>query len=104
MANTRTSRACAGPAGPSAASARSPTAALSQRVDPRRKLEVVLGQAALGVRRERQVDLVPRDRDVGVVVYLLGRRRDPVHEVDRPGEVAELELPRYRVALAPPLG
>src|SRR4051812_5810527 len=97
MAKTRTVRACAGPA-----SARNSSAELSQRVDPRRKLEVVLGQAALGVRRQSQVDLVPRDRDVRVVVHLLRGRRDAVQEVDRSGEVAELELPRDRVALTLP--
>src|SRR5204862_710672 len=103
IANTRTVRAaCAGAAIARAASRRAAT--LGERVDARGELEVVLRQAALGVRRECEVDRVPRDRDVGVVVHLLRRRRDPVDEVDRPREVAELELPLYRVALAAPLG
>src|SRR5919202_6530472 len=41
-------------------------AASGKRIDLRRELEVVLGDAALGVRAEREVDGVPRDRDVGV--------------------------------------
>src|SRR5215210_8103013 len=97
MAKTRTSRACAG------ALRRTSRAALSQRVDASRKLEVALRQPALGMCRQRQLDLVPRDRDVRMVVHLLRRRGDPVHEVDRPGEVAELELALDRVAVAAPL-
>src|SRR3954447_4922790 len=88
MANTRTVFAWAGAAASSARASRP----LSQRVDARRKLEVVLGQAAFGVGREGERHLVPGDRDVRVVVHLLGRRRDAVHEVDRPLEVVELQL------------
>src|SRR4051794_27137512 len=109
IANTRTVRACDGAAASAvSASAASAAAAASSpllhAVDPLRKLEVILGQAALGVRREGQLDLVPGDRDVGVVVHLLRRRRDPVHEVDRALEVVELELAPDRVARALPAG
>src|SRR3954447_20538756 len=101
-AKTRTVLALA--AGAAKSSNSRASAALSQGVDARRKLEVALGEAALGVGRERVGHLVPRDRDVRVVVHLLRRRRDAVHEVDRPLEVVELELARDRVALArPPL-
>ncbi len=39
------------------------------------QLEVVLGEAALGVGRDRDLDLAPGDRDVRMVVHLLGGRR-----------------------------
>src|SRR3954447_21691751 len=91
-------------AGAAKNSDRRASAALSQGVDARRKLEVALGEAALGVGRERERHLVPGDRDVRVVVHLLGRGRDAVHEVDRALEVVELELAGDRVAVArPPL-
>src|SRR3954454_3454718 len=103
MANTRTVFAWAG-AARHRSSAASPRAPLSERVNPSGELEVILGQAALRVGRQGQLDLVPRDRHVRVVVHLLGRRRDPVHEVDRALEVVELELALDRVAVALPAG
>src|SRR3954471_20382069 len=103
MANTRTVFACAGPtASRSAATARQNP--LRQRIDTRGELEVIVGQAALRVGRQGQLDLVPRDRHVWVVVHLLGGRRDPVHEVDGALEVVELELALDRVAVALPAG
>src|SRR4051794_3863876 len=73
-----------------------------ERFDVLRQLEVAVREAALGVRGKRHVDRVPRDRQVGVVVHLLGGRRDAVHEVDRPLEVVELEAPLDRVSVALP--
>src|SRR3989442_11991235 len=90
-AKTRTVRATAGAAARSTASATA-AAELGQRIDLLRKLEVVLGDPALRVRRQRDGHRVPRDREVGVMVHLLRRRGDPVHEVDRTLEVVELEL------------
>src|SRR5207249_4559682 len=100
---TRRARASLGIANATVSSpAPASAAALRQRVDPRRKLEVALGDPALRVRGERDRDLVPGDRQVRVVVHLLGGLGDPVHEVDRPPEVVELELPPERVAVALP--
>src|SRR5437763_5366758 len=90
-AKTRTVRAAAGADTARAASAEA-AAQLAQRIDFLRKLEVVLGDPALRVRRQRDGHRVPRDREIRVVVHLLGHRRDPVHEVDRALEVVELEL------------
>src|SRR4051794_17074048 len=74
-------------------------------VDGRRELMVVLGHAALAVRRERQRDVVPAvDEDVGMVVSLLGEVRDAVHEPHRRLEVRELEVANQRVVLVSPLG
>src|SRR5207248_3913675 len=90
-AKTRTVLAVAGAAATSAANARA-AAELGQRIDLRRKLEVVLGDPALRVSRQRDGHRIPRDREVRVVVHLLGDGRDPVHEVDGAREVVELEL------------
>src|SRR3954447_17483384 len=95
MAKTRVVVALAPAPGGAASSRRS--AALSQRVDARRKLEVVLREPALGGCREGERDRVPGERYVGVVVHLLRGRRDAVDEVDRSLEVVELELTRDRV-------
>src|SRR5919106_5961088 len=70
-----------------------------QAGDATGQLEVVLSQAALGVRGDRDRDLVPRDREVGVMVHVLGIRSQPVDEVHGPLEVVELELPADRVAV-----
>src|SRR4051812_19813118 len=74
-----------------------------ERLDAPRQLEVAVREAAFGVGRQRHVDRVPRDRQVGVVVHLLGGRRDLVHEVDRPLEVVELEAPLDRGSVALPV-
>src|ERR687895_720993 len=63
------------------------------------KLEVVPSEPALRVRGDRDRHLVPRDLEVGVVVHLLGLRRQAVHEVDRALEVVELEGALDRVTL-----
>src|SRR3954451_11259889 len=105
MAKTRTWRASALP-GIATASADSASAAVARRlsllVDLPRKLEVALGDPALRVRGERYRDLAPRDREVRVVVHLLGGRRDAVHEVDRALEVAVVKLLAQGVAVPLP--
>src|ERR1700730_14983610 len=64
---------------------------------PRREAEVRVGEAPLGVREERQAHLVPAVyEDVGVVVGFLGKLRHAVDEVDRGGEVLELQIPHDR--------
>src|SRR4051812_1970528 len=75
---------------------------LRQVVDLLRELEVGVRQSALGVRRERAVDRVPRDRQIRVVVHLLRRRGDPVDELDRRLEVLELEPAFDHLAVALP--
>ena len=75
----------------------------AERVDAFSHRAVVVGQLALGVRRELQADLVPAvDQDVRVVVVLLGDVRHPVHERDRRHEVLELVVADQRLALLPP--
>src|SRR3954453_3320929 len=66
------------------------------------QLEVVGGQPALRVRRDRDGHLVPGDRQVGVVVHVLGLGREAVHEVHRALEVVELEGAPDRVAVTLP--
>src|SRR5688500_1343681 len=102
IAKTRTLVFGFGPAAAAVAASASASSALSQSVELRRKREVVLGDSALGVSRERHADLVPRDRQVGVVVHLLRDRREPIHEVDGADEVRELEFAYERVPLALP--
>src|SRR5689334_5100615 len=71
-------------------------------LDLLRQLEVVLGETALGVRRERHLDLAPGDREVGVVVHLLGGLDERVDELDRADEVPAVEaLDDVLAALAP---
>ena len=71
-----------------------------QAVDLGRQPEVGVGEPALGVRRERQADLVPAvEEDVGVVVGGLGELGDAVDERDRGGEVREAEVPDDRLLL-----
>ena len=55
------------------------------------QLDVELGDAALGVRRQRQVDGAPPDVDVRVVVHLLGVDRECGDCRDRLGEAGELD-------------
>jgi iron complex transport system substrate-binding protein len=52
--------------------------------------------------RDRDLDLVPRDREIGVVADLLGRLDEPAYELHRADEVAPLEGLLDRVAFAPP--
>src|SRR4051812_48205223 len=62
-----------------------------QAVDLVGQRVVVLGHAALAVRRQREADLVPPvDENVRVVVALLGDLGDLVDEGHRTGEVLEL--------------
>src|SRR5689334_10918341 len=71
-------------------------------LDLLRQLEVVLGETALGVRRERHLDLAPGDREVRVVVHLLGGLDQRVDELDGADEVTAVEaLDDVLAALAP---
>src|SRR6266566_7257211 len=78
-------------------------------VDLRGQPEVGLRETALGVRGERQADLVPAvQEDVRMMVCLLRNLRHAVDESDRGGEILELALARDRlrqagVELAPAL-
>ena len=66
---------------------------LEEALDLRREAEVRVGETRLGVRGERQAHFVPAvDEDVRVVVGLLGERCHAVDEVDRGGEVLELQI------------
>src|SRR3954454_655875 len=52
--------------------------------------------------RDRDLDLTPRDRDVGVVAHLLGRPDERIDELDRADEVLAVEaLDDVLAALAP---
>src|SRR4051794_16759928 len=66
------------------------------------QLEVVLREAALGVARDPDGDLLPRDLEVGVVIHVLRLRRQPVHEVHRALEVVEREGATDRFLLTLP--
>src|SRR3954454_17215169 len=70
--------------------------------DRPRELEVVPGQPALGVCRDLHLDLAPGELEVGVVVHLLGGRRDRVDEVHGAREVAAVELLDDGVAVPAP--
>src|SRR5215211_2781249 len=72
-------------------------------VDPLGHRAVVVGQLALGVRRQCQPHLVPAvDEDVRVVVGLLGGVGHLVDECHRLGEVLELIVANQRLVLLPP--
>ena len=62
-----------------------------ERFDLLRKLQVVLGDPALGVCREGHLDLAPGDGDVRVVIHLLSRTDERVDELHRADEVAAIE-------------
>src|SRR2546421_11123058 len=72
-----------------------------EALDARREAEVRLGEARLRVRGERQAHFVPAvQKDVGVVVGLLGELRHTVDEVHRRTEILELQVPYDRRLLA----
>src|SRR3712207_5623808 len=76
-----------------------------QAVDRPGHLDVRAGQAARGVRREREADAIPAvDEDVRVVVGRLGGLGDAVDERDGGGEVRKMPVAHDRVALADPVG
>src|SRR6476620_11817181 len=72
--------------------------------DPVGELDVELGQAALGVGRQRPARRAPPDVDVGVVVHLLGLQGRLVDQPDPGGEVRGLEGGRDAGALTAPVG
>src|SRR3954471_15129175 len=78
------------------------SAALSQLVQLLRKLEVLLGDPVLRVADERDARESRRQEDVGIMIQLVGDRRELVHELDRTGEVVELELASEAVAVLLP--
>ena len=83
--------------------ARGMCSSASERVASLRQLDVTRGDRVLRVRPPTQRDPVPVDRDVRVVVRALGLLGDPVHEVDRPGEVVEAELHAGAPRRPPPI-
>ena len=64
---------------------------IHQIADALGHLEVEFGEAALAVGREDDAHFRVADVNVRVVVRLLGKFRDAVHEINRAGEVVELE-------------
>jgi hypothetical protein len=60
-----------------------------QTIDLLRQIEVLLRQPALAVGGQGQLDLVPTDIDVWMVIGLFGHARHFVHEIHRRGEVFE---------------
>src|SRR5579884_4205822 len=77
--------------------------ASDERVDLARQREVGLGDPARRVRAQHEPHpVVAVHGYVGVVARLLGRLGHPVHQRDRLPEVAQLQLPDERVALATP--
>src|SRR3954470_13011142 len=90
--------------GPASGNLSCPDERRSQLVQPAGQAKVVLGQAARDVCALRQGDRVPLDRDVRVVVRLLGDLRDPVDERHRLLEVLELQGAHDGVPGALPAG
>src|SRR5205085_7539265 len=77
--------------------------ALSQVVQRLRKLEVLFRDPVLGVTDQRDAHEVPGDEQIRVMVHLVRNRGQPAHEVDRAGEVVELELAAQRVSILLPI-
>jgi hypothetical protein len=85
------------------AAQKSRTNAQSHHVQHHRNLEILFGDAVLGVADQRDAHLAPGDEQVRVVVHLVRDRRQPVDEVDRSREVVEFELAAEAVAVLLPV-
>lgn len=77
---------------------------LNETVDGAREGEVAFGEAAGVVRGRTQRDLVPVDRDRGVVIEFIGRLRDGVDERKRFVEIGELDGVHDCIPVAVPAG
>jgi hypothetical protein len=69
-------------------------------VDPVRQLEIVLGEATLGMCGENQGHLVPTDIDIWMVIHELGFMPDLIHEVQGRDKVSQLVRRRNRLVSA----